>query len=53
MLFANLVMFCFLAVVQTLRISLTVVEQGDNLSLTCTVSGVEVGLFYWFKLNFK
>uniref|UniRef100_A0A3B4YU85 Ig-like domain-containing protein n=1 Tax=Seriola lalandi dorsalis TaxID=1841481 RepID=A0A3B4YU85_SERLL len=34
------------------HISLTVVEPGDNLTLTCKVIGKEIGLFYWYKLNF-
>uniref|UniRef100_A0A3B4YUN7 Ig-like domain-containing protein n=1 Tax=Seriola lalandi dorsalis TaxID=1841481 RepID=A0A3B4YUN7_SERLL len=44
------------AVIQTIgvphHISLTVVEPGDNLTLTCKVIGKEIGLFYWYKLNF-
>uniref|UniRef100_A0A3B4YUM6 Ig-like domain-containing protein n=1 Tax=Seriola lalandi dorsalis TaxID=1841481 RepID=A0A3B4YUM6_SERLL len=44
------------SVIQTIgvphHISLTVVEPGDNLTLTCKVIGKEIGLFYWYKLNF-
>ncbi|XP_029368227.1 uncharacterized protein LOC115049819 isoform X2 [Echeneis naucrates] len=31
------------------QISLTVLDLGDNLTLTCPVNGNEVGLVYWYK----
>uniref|UniRef100_A0A668SBP9 Ig-like domain-containing protein n=1 Tax=Oreochromis aureus TaxID=47969 RepID=A0A668SBP9_OREAU len=34
------------------QISLTVVKLGDNVTLTCALSGSDTKLFYWFKLNF-
>ncbi|XP_034739796.1 platelet-derived growth factor receptor beta-like isoform X2 [Etheostoma cragini] len=53
---ASLILLSTLSLVQTSevpdRISLTVVELGDNVSLTCTVFGNEAGLFYWYKLKF-
>ncbi|XP_067374737.1 uncharacterized protein [Channa argus] len=33
------------------QMSLTVTELGDNVTMTCSVSADETGLFYWFKLN--
>ncbi|XP_022616126.1 uncharacterized protein LOC111232760 [Seriola dumerili] len=51
-----LILLSALSVIQTIEvphhISLTVVEPGDNLTLTCIVIGKEIGLFYWYKLNF-
>ncbi|XP_044220027.1 uncharacterized protein LOC122990657 [Thunnus albacares] len=51
-----LILLCTAFLIQTAeipqQISLTVAEVGDNLTLTCPVSGDEVGLFYWYKLNF-
>ena len=48
--------FSSLVLIQTAeipqQISLTVAEVGDNLTLTCPVSGDEPGLFYWYKLSF-
>ncbi|XP_071314251.1 uncharacterized protein [Trachinotus anak] len=44
------------ALIQTteahLQISLTVAEPGGDLTLTCPVAGNDIGLFYWYKLNF-
>uniref|UniRef100_A0A3Q2WFJ7 Ig-like domain-containing protein n=1 Tax=Haplochromis burtoni TaxID=8153 RepID=A0A3Q2WFJ7_HAPBU len=34
------------------QISLTVAKPGDNVTLTCALSGSDQGLFYWYKLNF-
>ncbi|KAL3973323.1 elongation factor 1-delta [Sarotherodon galilaeus] len=34
------------------QISLTVAKLGDNVTLTCDLSGSDTKLFYWFKLNF-
>ncbi|KAM3612305.1 uncharacterized protein V6R79_006528 [Siganus canaliculatus] len=34
-----------------LQMPLTVAELGDNLTLTCPVSGDETGLFYWYKMK--
>ncbi|XP_029020600.1 uncharacterized protein LOC114864111 isoform X2 [Betta splendens] len=31
---------------------LVVAESGQNLTLTCTVTDTEFGMFYWYKLNF-
>ncbi|XP_029021828.3 uncharacterized protein LOC114864989 [Betta splendens] len=31
---------------------LVVAESGEDLTLTCTVTDTEFGMFYWFKLNF-
>ena len=31
---------------------LTVAELGDNLTLTCPVTGSESSLFYWYKMKF-
>ncbi|XP_028272050.1 uncharacterized protein LOC114442560 [Parambassis ranga] len=54
---AALILLSTFSLVQALRvphqISLTVAERGDDLTLTCSVPGVEVGLLYWFKLNFE
>uniref|UniRef100_A0A3B4TCK3 Uncharacterized LOC111232756 n=1 Tax=Seriola dumerili TaxID=41447 RepID=A0A3B4TCK3_SERDU len=54
--YGQLTALILLAVIQTIEvphhISLTVVEPGDNLTLTCIVIGKEIGLFYWYKLNF-
>lgn len=27
-------------------------ELGENVTLTCTIIEKEIGLFYWYKLNF-
>lgn len=32
--------------------SFTVAECGDNLTLMCSVTGNDLGLFYWYKLKF-
>ncbi|KAM3612306.1 uncharacterized protein V6R79_006528 [Siganus canaliculatus] len=34
-----------------LQMPLTVAELGDNLTLTCPVSGDKTGLFYWYKMK--
>ncbi|XP_059201448.1 signal-regulatory protein beta-2-like [Centropristis striata] len=34
------------------QLPLTVVELGKTLTLSCSVSGNEAGLFYWYKLQF-
>uniref|UniRef100_A0A3P8RV08 Ig-like domain-containing protein n=1 Tax=Amphiprion percula TaxID=161767 RepID=A0A3P8RV08_AMPPE len=34
------------------QISLIVVELGDNLTLTCSVSGEKPRILYWYKLSF-
>uniref|UniRef100_A0A668SWQ1 Ig-like domain-containing protein n=1 Tax=Oreochromis aureus TaxID=47969 RepID=A0A668SWQ1_OREAU len=34
------------------QISLTEAKLGDNVTLTCTLSGNDQGLYYWYKLNF-
>ncbi|XP_030595582.1 uncharacterized protein LOC115787146 [Archocentrus centrarchus] len=34
------------------QISLTAVKLGDSVTLTCSVSWDDVGLSYWYKLNF-
>ncbi|XP_030252150.1 uncharacterized protein LOC115568729 [Sparus aurata] len=34
------------------QIPLTVAELGDNLTLTCPVTGSESSLFYWYKMKF-
>ncbi|KAF1384993.1 hypothetical protein PFLUV_G00125990 [Perca fluviatilis] len=51
-----LILLSTLSLIQTAevpdQISLTVIELGDSLSLTCSVSGIEAGLFYWYKLKF-
>ncbi|XP_039669008.1 uncharacterized protein LOC120566551 [Perca fluviatilis] len=53
---AALILLSTLTLIQTAevphQISLTVIELGDSLSLTCSVSGIEAGLFYWYKLKF-
>ncbi|XP_078116311.1 uncharacterized protein LOC144524140 isoform X1 [Sander vitreus] len=53
---AALILLSTLSLIQTSevphQISLTMVELGDSLSLTCSVSGIEAGLFYWYKLKF-
>ncbi|XP_067374756.1 signal-regulatory protein beta-2-like [Channa argus] len=33
------------------QMPLTVAELGDNVTMTCSVSADETGLFYWYKLN--
>lgn len=54
----NLIFICLFpaALVQTTefskQISLTVAEPGENVTLTCAIIGKEIGLFYWYKLNF-
>ncbi|XP_071314528.1 uncharacterized protein [Trachinotus anak] len=51
-----LILLSALSVIRTkeahLQISLTVAEPGHDLTLTCPVAGNEVGLFYWYKLDF-
>uniref|UniRef100_A0A8D0DCV2 Ig-like domain-containing protein n=1 Tax=Sander lucioperca TaxID=283035 RepID=A0A8D0DCV2_SANLU len=53
---AALILLSTLSLIQTSevphQISLTMVELGNSLSLTCSVSGIEAGLFYWYKLKF-
>ncbi|XP_039975749.1 uncharacterized protein LOC120785255 [Xiphias gladius] len=53
---AALILLRTLSLMQTAEfphlMSLTVVELGDNLTLTCPVVREEVGLFYWYKLSF-
>lgn len=50
--------FCLssLVLIQTQEVlhpvPITVVELGDNVTVTCSVSGDKLGLFYWYKLNF-
>ncbi|XP_065815169.1 uncharacterized protein [Labrus bergylta] len=34
------------------QISMTVVEPGEDSNLTCSITGLKAGLFYWFKLKF-
>lgn len=34
------------------QIPVTVANLGDNLTLTCPISGDRAGLFYWYKLKF-
>uniref|UniRef100_A0A3Q3EPW2 Ig-like domain-containing protein n=1 Tax=Labrus bergylta TaxID=56723 RepID=A0A3Q3EPW2_9LABR len=34
------------------QISMTVVEPGEDFNLTCSITGLKAGLFYWFKLKF-
>ncbi|KAM3613440.1 uncharacterized protein V6R79_026069 [Siganus canaliculatus] len=34
-----------------LQMPLTVAELGDDLTLTCSVSRYEAGLFYWYKMK--
>ncbi|XP_026212923.1 uncharacterized protein LOC113160083 [Anabas testudineus] len=34
------------------QMSFTVAECGDNLTLMCSVTGNDLGLFYWYKLKF-
>ncbi|XP_034453167.1 uncharacterized protein LOC117768862 isoform X2 [Hippoglossus hippoglossus] len=34
------------------QIPLIVANLGDNINLTCSVSGKEAWLFFWYKLNF-
>uniref|UniRef100_A0A3B4G1Q2 Ig-like domain-containing protein n=1 Tax=Pundamilia nyererei TaxID=303518 RepID=A0A3B4G1Q2_9CICH len=48
-----LIFLCFTALILTADllppISLTAVEPGDNVTLVCNVSGVEMKYFYWHK----
>lgn len=48
--------FCLFSLAQSEeardKMPFTVAELGDNLTLICSVSGNEFGLFYWYKLNF-
>lgn len=43
------------ALIQTVdipdQIPFLVVEPGDNLTLTCPISGDKPGLFYWYKMK--
>ncbi|XP_039866162.1 uncharacterized protein LOC120720501 isoform X2 [Simochromis diagramma] len=34
------------------QISVTVAKLGDNVTLTCKIPSDDVGLFYWYKLNY-
>ncbi|XP_049898408.1 uncharacterized protein LOC126389035 [Epinephelus moara] len=51
-----LILLSTLSLIQTAevaeQISLTVVEPGGSLNLTCPFFGNEAGLFYWYKLKF-
>ncbi|XP_068571636.1 uncharacterized protein [Cebidichthys violaceus] len=53
---AALILLSTLSLVQTAdvphQISWTVLELGDNLTLSCTFLENEVGLFFWYKLKF-
>ncbi|XP_040903673.1 uncharacterized protein LOC121188153 isoform X2 [Toxotes jaculatrix] len=53
---AALILLSTLSLTQTTDVpcqtSLTVAEVGDNLTLTCPDFGKEIGLFYWYKMNF-
>ncbi|XP_033995647.1 uncharacterized protein LOC117490141 isoform X3 [Trematomus bernacchii] len=53
---AALIFLSALSLIQTAedshQISLTVVELGDDLGLTCSTVKNEAGLFYWYKLKF-
>ncbi|XP_070818295.1 immunoglobulin kappa light chain-like [Chaetodon trifascialis] len=53
---AALILLSTLCLSQTTDISrqmpLTVAELGDNVTLTCQISGDDRGFFYWYKLNF-
>lgn len=48
-----LIFLCFTALILATDllppISLTAVEPGDNVTLVCNVSGVEMKYFYWHK----
>ncbi|XP_065328195.1 uncharacterized protein LOC134633928 [Pelmatolapia mariae] len=47
---------CFLALTQEnegpFQSSITVAKLGDNVTLTCSIPRDDVGLSYWYKLNF-
>ncbi|XP_049898410.1 uncharacterized protein LOC126389037 [Epinephelus moara] len=53
---AALILLSTFSLIQTAevaeQISLTVVEPGGSLNLTCPLFGNEAGLFYWYKLKF-
>ncbi|XP_037635280.1 uncharacterized protein LOC119493862 [Sebastes umbrosus] len=52
---AALILLSTVSLIQTeevpQQISLTVLELGDNFTLTCTFVQNEAGLFYWYKLK--
>ncbi|XP_031718555.1 uncharacterized protein LOC116391782 isoform X2 [Anarrhichthys ocellatus] len=53
---AALILLSTLSLVQTAdlphQVSWTVLELGDNFTLSCTFNEKEVGLFFWYKLKF-
>lgn len=34
------------------KIALTVLQPGDNLTMTCSIFGDKPGLFYWYKMKY-